>query len=120
MSSGNDRPSGNADATVKFGEWQSIETAPKDETCILLLSKEHTDPADCNGGPYHHPPKCSIGHWDAKADSWCDQYGRYPDDPEVDNDSITLRVTGVWMSGGGWFQPNEVTHWMPLPPAPRQ
>ena len=29
-----------------------------------------------------------------------------------------LSVTGVWFSGTGWFQPNEVSHWMPLPLPP--
>jgi hypothetical protein len=28
-----------------------------------------------------------------------------------------LAVTGVWGSKGGWFQPDEVSHWAPLPDA---
>lgn len=98
--------------------WRKIDSAPKDGTCVLLLSKEHTDPADVNGGPYHHPAKCAIGHWHAEGSSWCDDYGRFPDDPEVNDDAINLHITGVWSSGSGWFQPNEVTHWQPLPAPP--
>jgi hypothetical protein len=99
-------------------EWQPIETAPKDGTCVLLLSKAYTDPADINGGPYEHPAKCAIGYWHAEGTAWCDELGRFPDHPEFDSDTMALHKTGVWYSGGGWFQPNEVTHWMPLPEPP--
>jgi hypothetical protein len=98
--------------------WQQIETAPKDGSCIMLLSKAYTDPADMNGGPYEHPARCAIGYWHAEGTAWCDQYGRFPDNLEFDTDTMALRKTGVWYSGGGWFQPNEVTHWMPLPEPP--
>lgn len=100
-----------------MNSWQPIETAPKNGTIVLLLSKDHS--VEVLGETIHHPPKASIGCWNAEGDAWCDQYGRFPDDPEVDTDTIALHVTGVWNSGGGWFQPNEVTHWMPIPEPPQ-
>lgn len=48
-------PKTDAEKRPASSEWQTIETAPKDGTSIWLLSKEYTDPADVNGGPYHHP-----------------------------------------------------------------
>lgn len=89
-------------------EWQLIETAPKDSTPILLLSKAYTDEE------FHHPAKCSIGIWWAEGDSWTDEFGN------LEGEICQLTVTGVWESGGGWFQPNEVTHWIPLPPPPAE
>jgi len=95
--------------------WQPIETAPKDGTSVLLLSKEYTDHHDIPGEPHeiHHPAKCAIGAWDPEGDSWTDEYGQLGGE-----DVCMLTVTGTWSSGGGWFQPNEVTHWMPLPEPP--
>ena len=87
-------------------KWQSIATAPKDGQAILLLSA----PYEINGET--RPPKCHIGHWWSEGDSWVDEYG------QLGGDCYTLAVTGVWASGTGWFQPNEVTHWMALPLAP--
>lgn len=94
-------------------KWQSIETAPKDGSAVLLLSRgHHTDYGADNGGIIFHPPKCHIGKWDPQGDSWTDETGGFV------GEICTLTVTGVWESGGGWFQPNEVTHWMPLPEPP--
>ena len=90
-----------------MSEWQPIETAPKDGTAILLLSKSYEDVLFDE--TIHHPTKVAIGHWKADGTSWVDEMGR------LDGEAYTLAVTGIWLSGGGWFQPNEVTHWMPLP-----
>jgi hypothetical protein len=90
---------GKADAL----RWRPIETAPKDGSAILLLSAAYEDELGV------HPARVAIGHWHAEGTSWVDEMGR------LDGDSYTLAVTGVWFSGGGWFQPNEVTHWQLLP-----
>lgn len=102
-------------------EWQPIETAPKDGTSILLLARGESWIAEVGGDPSSSPPKCAIGYWDPEGSSWCDSLGRFPGDPSFDHeDGVNLYTTGSWMSGGGWFQPNEVTHWMPLPEPPHE
>ena len=93
--------------------WQPIETAPKDGSLVLLLSREYTDPADQWHGPIHHAPRVSLGKWSSDGTSWVDENGL------LGGDCYTLAQTGVWDSGGGWFQPNEVTHWHPLPDLPK-
>jgi hypothetical protein len=80
--------------------WQQIETAPKDGRAILLLSKK--------------TKKAHIGHWDAGGTSWTDEMGGF------ESEICTLSETGVWYSGGGWFQPNEVTNWREIPPPPEE
>lgn len=96
--------------------WRPIETAPKDGSAIFLLSKAYTVPKEeFNGAAdedVHHPARVAIGTWNPEGDSWVDEFG------SLDGDAYTLAVTGTWTSGGGWFQPNEVTHWMPLPSPP--
>lgn len=80
-------------------EWHSIETAPKDGRKVLLCSEDG---------------EIGVGRWDAEGDSWADENGQACAAGEG-----TIQVTGVWLSGGGWYQPNEVTHWMPLPLPPQ-
>lgn len=54
-----------------------------------------------------------VNVWNPDGDSWTDEHGNFS------GDICTLTVTGSWSSGGGWFQPNEVSHWMPLPEPPK-
>ena len=68
------------------GDWQPIETAPKDGSPVWLLTRD--------------PEESWIGRWNATGTSWTD-------DGE-------LAITGTWLSCGGWFEPNEVTHWKPV------
>jgi hypothetical protein len=96
-----------------MNKWQPIETAPKDGTVILLLSNED----EIDGA--RRPAKCALGYWHPKGTAWCDQYGRFPSEAGFDEDTMALHVTGVWFSGGGWFQPDDVTHWQPLPEPPQ-
>lgn len=78
--------------------WQDIASAPKDGRAVILLSFEKT---------------VAIAKWNSEGDSWVDEYG------SMDGEHIHhLEVTGNWSSCGGWFQPNEVCGWMPLPAAP--
>lgn len=79
--------------------WRPIETAPRDGRAILLLSAAQT---------VEFPEETiHIGKWNPEGTSWTDDYG-------------TMSVTGIWESGGGWFQPNEVTRWLPLPAPPSE
>jgi hypothetical protein len=103
-----------AEATVS--EWQPIETAPKDGRAVFLLSKAYTVGKDQYAGSVdadvHYPARVAIGCWNPEGESWVDELG------SLDGDAYTLAVTGTWTSGAAWFQPNEVTHWMPLPALP--
>lgn len=75
--------------------WQTMETAPRDGTWLLLYGVAHA---------HHGFPACYIGGWPLHAD-WVDEE---PQDG--------------WM-GLGWDQLGELyeveaTHWMPLPKPP--
>lgn len=87
-----------------------IETAPKDSTRILLVSIQ--DEGLGPNGPISVPPAVHLGYWDLEGDSWVDECDSF------DGDVHHLKVTGVWSSRSGWFQPNEVSDWMPLPAPP--
>jgi len=78
--------------------WRGISTAPKDGRAIFVASAE--------------TGRAHIAKWNGVGDSWTDEFGGF------EGEICQLSATGIWESGGGWFQPNEVTHWMPLPPPP--
>jgi len=98
----------NAAVKASAPSWVAIESAPKDGSAILLLSRPQTMDTGPNG-TYHVPAKAAIGYWNPDGTSWVatDLCGEA---------NVELQKTGVWCSGGGWFQPDEVTHWMPIPP----
>lgn len=65
--------------------WRDISTAPRDGTPLMLRTPD---------GSEHD------GEWWADGTSWAKDYSG-------------LVKTGVWLSGDGWFEPDEVTHWRP-------
>ena len=84
-----------------------METAPKDGTRILLVGCDKTVDDD---GRIPEKPTMEVGHWFPEGTSWADENGNACEAGLGD-----IQVTGVWFAGGGWFQPNEVQGWLPLP-----
>lgn len=76
------------------GEWQPIETAPRDDV-VLLFGR--LDPLRLQGVKYGslETPFRAAGYWGDIDGAWC-------------------TVGSTWE--GPWMLP---THWMPLPPPPR-
>lgn len=75
-----------------MSEWQPIESAPRGRP-VLVFSPANN--------------RAFIALFNPDGTSWV----------ETEND-MRLERTGTFSSGGGWFQPDEVTHWMPLPEPP--
>jgi len=73
-----------------MSEWQPIETAPKDGTCILVIN-------DNKGGYYTEPFAIGVAAYEGsyKTRAWYSQ---------------------ACCDGVSYFTP---THWMPLPEAPK-
>ena len=77
-----------------MGDWQPIETAPKDQNILVF-----GEPEDLilNGDTLVHfrAPLVCAAHWDDIDSSFC-------------------------LTGGSWLGPFiEPTHWMPLPEPPK-
>ncbi len=77
------------------GEFQQMDTAPRDGTEIQLVSSQDLT--------------LHRGCWNPEGDAWVDEHGK------LGVDCHHLAVTGSWSSGGGWLQPNEVIGWRQLP-----
>lgn len=71
--------------------WQPISTAPKDGTPIIVA------------GPSEKGWCYGVAFWNPNGNSWVGD---------------CLEVTGIWETGSAWFEPDEVTHWQPLPAPP--
>ncbi len=99
-----------AQAKRDGADWQPIESAPKDGTRILVAHPAYEGMGP--DGPCPMPAAAHVAYWNPEGSSWVDECGSF--DGDVDH----LETTGNWNSGTGWFQPNEVTHWMPLPQPP--
>lgn len=96
-----------------MGKWQTIDSAPKDGTEIVVLACGYEwGPCWDGDEKVWTAPKPHLAKWDPDGASWVDARGMF------DGEIVGLAVTGLWLSAGGWFQPNEVTHWMPLPAPP--
>lgn len=73
-------------------QWQPIETAPKDGTTVLLFE--------------HYEDEPFIGQWNNFKSRWVASTAHY------DTDGDARVVDRVYSDG--------VTHWMPLPAAPKE
>lgn len=89
-------------------KWQSIETAPKDGTEILL----HAPACDYKGT--NVKARTTYGHWRAPSDTPRIKYqDGFAPEPEWED------FEPFWASwDGGFTEECPPTHWMPLPPPP--
>ena len=88
------RPAETVSSERLFGAWQTIETAPKDFTMLLLYRPTASDWA-----------KVTVGRWED------DKYAKHP-----------KPYWEIWLKIGGKMESREwlPTHWMPLPVAPNK
>jgi len=92
-----------------MGEWQPIETAPKDGTWILLYLSEDGWKSDADGD---YPYRVTIGQWDAdtyQSATWMSDktYTEFWD------------YGGMTGAGTSTYRVEVIpSHWMPLPDAP--
>lgn len=71
--------------------WLPIDDEAKSGFVLLLTRRK--------------PRTFHVGKWNPKGSSWEPGQAR-------------LMRTGVWDSEGGWFEPSEVTHYIPIPSPP--
>jgi hypothetical protein len=84
---------------VPFGQWQPIETAPKDGTDIILMA-----PGRVTIGHWTTEDECRVDVGDCGGECRCREYDYT--DPS-------------WISwDGGFTLEHPPTHWMPLPNPP--
>ena len=87
-------------------DWQPIETAPKDGTSLLLIAATYRNPVPM------------IGHW-GQNNAWDEEYhwllGETDDWPTKRASKFRKRAAAEML--GIISTP---THWMPLPPPPKE
>lgn len=108
-----------ADSKAKCRDWQTIDSAPKDGTEIILFGLY---PENDQGLP---TKRVTSGWWlvpdapivgDCGGECRCPEYGE-PDDPHWV--SMHGGSSQGWMSSdGGFTEEWPPTHWMPLPAPP--
>ena len=75
-----------------MSDWQTIESAPKDGTYFLAIELFQRVVYDDDGGEKSSPEDYQVVRWSKKG----------------------------WVSFGLIFSSFEPTHWMPLPPPPKE
>lgn len=92
--------------------WRPIVDAPRDGTPVILLS----GPTETIAAEWQPSVKIAaqvwLGQWWIDGNSWVAKDGT------CNGSAHHLAVTGVWLTDLAWFQPNEVTHFLPLPEPP--
>jgi hypothetical protein len=97
----------------KFGEWQPIETAPKDGTIALLYLSEDIDRSLCVPKDAR---KYTIGFFAAADPVWGEAGGWCSVESREETWGMGSELTGP-MTSTDYLECNP-THWMPLPPCP--